>query len=47
MKIANIDRESLQVLKELRNFKEFFRKDMAFNNIKSHKKPGLHPPFRR
>ena len=47
MKIVNIDRESLQVLQELRKFKEFFRKDMAFNNTKSHKKPGFFPLSRR
>ena len=47
MKIVNIDKESLQVLQELRKFKEFFRKDMAFNNIKSHKKPGFYPLSRR
>ena len=32
---------------ELRNFKEFFRKDMAFNNIKSHKKAVFYPLSRR
>ena len=32
---------------ELRNFKEFFRKDMAFNNIKSHKKVVFYPLSRR
>ena len=47
MKTVNIDREVLQVLQELRNFKEFFRKDMAFNDIKSHKKPGFYPLSRR
>ena len=33
MIIPNIDRERLQVLKKLRNFKEIFRKDMAYNDI--------------
>ena len=23
-----------------------FRKDVAYDNIKSHKKPGFHPPFK-
>ena len=32
MKIANIDRESLQALKDFKNCKEFFRKYMAYNN---------------
>ena len=27
----------------LRNFNEIFRKDVAYDNIKSHKKPGLYP----
>ena len=47
MEIAYIGKESLQVLKEQRNFKEGFRKDIADNDIKSHKKPGFHPLFRR
>ena len=47
MEIANIDRENLQVLKDLRDFKEIFRKDLAYNDIKSHKKPGFLPLFRR
>ena len=33
MKIVNFD---------LRNFNEIFRKNVAYNNIKSHKKPGFH-----
>ena len=47
MEIANIDRENLQVLRDLRNFKEIFRKDIAYNDIKSHKKPGFLPLLRR
>ena len=47
MEIDNIDRENLQVLKDLRDFKEIFRKDLAYNDIKSHKKPGFLPLFRR
>ena len=47
MEIANIDRENLQDLKDLRNFKEIFRKDIAYNDIKSHKKPGFLLLFRR
>ena len=27
----------------MRNFKEIFRKDVTYDNIKSHKKPGLNP----
>ena len=29
------------------NFIETFRKEMTFDNIKSHRKPGLHPLSRR
>ena len=28
---------------EYRNFNVLFRKDITYDNIKSHKKPGLHP----
>ena len=45
MIIPNIDRERLQVLKKLRNFKEIFRKDMAYNDIAI--KTGFQPLFRR
>ena len=31
----------------MRNFNEIFRKDAAFDNIKSQRKPGLHPLSRR
>ena len=48
MKIANIDREnSSYLLNNLRNFNEIFRKDVPYDNFKSHKKPGFHPLFRR
>ena len=26
---------------------QIFRKDVSYDNIKSHKKPEFHPPFRR
>ena len=32
---------------DLRNCNEIFRKDVTYDNIKSHKKPGFHPLFRR
>ena len=41
MKILNIEGENL--LNEFRNFNEIFRKDVTSDNIKSHKKPVLHP----
>ena len=44
MKKANIDRETLH---NLRNFNEIFRKDVTYDNIKRHKKPGFRPLFRR
>ena len=31
----------------MRNFNEIFRKDMTYDNIKSHKKPGFNPLCRR
>ena len=31
---------------EVRNLNEIFRKDVTYDNIKSHKKPGFHPLFR-
>ena len=36
-------RKSAYLLNELRNFYEILRKDVTYNNIKSHKKPGIHP----
>ena len=48
MKIANIEqRNSSFLLSDLRNFNEIFRKDVTYDNIKSHKKPGFHPLFSR
>ena len=39
MKIVNIDgRKSSYLLNDLRNFNEIFRKDMTYDDIKSHKK---------
>ena len=32
---------------QLENFNEIFRKDVTYDNIKSHKKAGFHPLFRR
>ena len=48
MKIANIEqRNSSCFMKDLRNFNESLGKDMTYDNIKSHQKPGFHPLFRR
>ena len=48
MKIADIDRlNSSYLLNDLSNLNEISRKDVAFDNIKSHKKPGFHPLCRR
>ena len=35
-------RKSLHLLNDFRNFNEIFRKDMAHDNIKNHKKTGFH-----
>ena len=43
MKIVNIDGENLY----MKNFNEIFRKDVTYDSIKSHKKPGLQPLSRR
>ena len=40
-------RKSSYLLNDLRNFNEIFRKDVTYDNIKSHKKPVLHPLSRR
>ena len=40
MKLVNNDKERL-LLNDLKNFNEIFRKDVPYDNIKSHKKPGL------
>ena len=45
MKMNNIDGENL--LNDWRNFNEIFRKDVTYDDIKSHKKPRLHPLSRR
>ena len=42
MKIVNVDGKNLQIFYTI-----FIRKDVADNNIKSHKKRGLHPVSRR
>ena len=34
--------KSIYLPNDLRNFNEIFRKDGAYDNIKSHKKTGLH-----
>ena len=48
MKIVNIDGgKSSYLLKDLRNFNKMFRKDVTYDNIKSHKKKELHPLSRR
>ena len=39
MKIANLDRVSFHyLLSDWNNFKEIFKKDVTYDNIKSHKK---------
>ena len=43
MKIANIDRNSSYLVNDLRNFNQIFRKDMTYDNINSHEKPGFYP----
>ena len=40
-------RNSSYLLNDLRNFNEICRKDVPYDNIKSHKKPGFPPVFRR
>ena len=44
---SNIDRNYLHLLNDLRNFNKILRKDGTYDDIKSHKKPGFHPLFRR
>ena len=34
-------------MKNLTNFNEIFRKDVTYDNIKSQRKPGFYPLFRR
>ena len=45
MKIVNIEENLLyrNLLNDLRNFNGIFKKDVNYDNIKSHKKAGLHP----
>ena len=45
IKIVNTEGENL--LNDLRNFKELFRKDVAYDKIKGHKKAGFHPLSRK
>ena len=45
--MAIIDRNSSYLLNSLRNFNENLRKDVTYDNLKSRKKPGFHPLFRR
>ena len=45
MKIVNINGENF--LRHLTDFNEIFRKDVTYDNIKSHKKSGLQPLGRR
>ena len=43
MKIVNIEDKNLRLLNEMSSFNEISSKDVTNDNIKSHKKPGLHP----
>ena len=47
MKIVNIEEENLYLQNDLGNFNEIFRKDVTYDNNKSHKKIGLHSVFIR
>ena len=48
MNTANTEQiNSSYLLNNLRNFNEFFREDVTYDSIKSHKKQGFHPLFRR
>ena len=40
-------RKCSNLLNDLMNFNEIFRKDVAFDQIKCHKKPGFHPFSRK
>ena len=46
-KRASLEEFKVKLIKIDRNFNEIFRKDLTDDNIKSHKKPGFHPLFRR
>ena len=41
MKIVNIEERTSYLLNEYRNLNEIFRKDVTYDNIKSHIKTGL------
>ena len=47
MKIVNFEGENVYIFRNLRNFNEIFRKHVAYNNIKRHKRVGSHPVFRK
>ena len=43
MKIVTIDKKSSYALNDVRDLNKIFRKDMAYDNVKSYKKAGFHP----
>ena len=43
MKIVNKQRKSSYLPNDLSNLNEFFRKNVSYDNFKSHKKQGLTP----
>ena len=48
MKIVNTDKKKCSYLpNNLRNFNEIFRKIISYDNIESHKKPGLYSLCRK
>ena len=47
MKISYWTGKYSYLLKDLRNFNEIFRKDVAKDKIKSHKKARFHPLFKK
>ena len=47
MKIVNTEEENLYLQIDLRIFNEIFRKDVTYDNIKSHRKTGFHSVFIR
>ena len=47
MKIVNTEEENLYLQNDLRIFNEIFRKDVTYDNIKSHRKTRFHPLFGR
>ena len=40
---TKICKDGTSFLNKLRNFNEIFRKNVTYDHIKSHKKPGLNP----